>query len=222
MTIEIVPHVPRAMGLGGSASLVVAVLRALDAHYALGLADEEINAHAFQCEQAAHGRASGVDNTVATYGVPLLYRNRKTPEFDTVPPARPLPLVIGIGSQGSLTAHTVSRVQAAWKDRPARYEAVFDQIEALTEAAVEAMRSGFLEDLGELMNLCHGHLNALQVSTPELEQMVHIARTNGAVGAKLTGGGGGGSIVALAPHARDRVSEALQAAGFETLSFEVG
>ena len=222
MTIEIVPHVPRAMGLGGSASLVVAVLRALDAHYALGLADEEINAHAYQCEQAAHGRASGVDNTVATYGVPLLYRKDNTPAFETVRASRPLPLVIGIGSQASLTAHTVSRVQAAWKERPARYEAVFDQIESLTQAAVEAMRNGYLEDLGELMNLCQGHLNALQVSTPELEQMVHIARSNGAIGAKLTGGGGGGSIVALAPRARDRVSDALQAAGFETLSFEVG
>ena len=222
MTIEIVPHVPRAMGLGGSASLVVAVLRALDAHYALGLADDEINAHAYQCEQAAHGRASGVDNTVATYGVPLLYRKDNTPAFETVPASRPLPLVIGIGSQASLTAHTVSRVQAAWKERPARYEAVFDQIESLTQAAAEAMRNGYLEDLGELMNLCQGHLNALQVSTPELEQMVHIARSNGAIGAKLTGGGGGGSIVALTPRARDRVSEALQAAGFETLSFEVG
>ena len=221
MTIEIVPHVPRAMGLGGSASLAVAVLRALDAHYALGLADEEINAHAFQCEQAAHGRASGVDNTVATYGTPLLYRNRETPAFETIPAARRLPLVIGIGSQASLTAHTVRRVHAAWQDRPARYDAIFDQIESLTHAAVEAMRNGFLDDLGELMNLCHGHLNALQVSTPELEQMVHIARTNGAVGAKLTGGGGGGSIVALAPRARDRVGDALQAAGFETLSFDV-
>ena len=197
------------------------MLRALDAHYALGLADEEINAHAFQCEQATHGRASGVDNTVATYGAPLLYRNRETPAFEPVAAARRLPLVIGIGSQASLTAHTVSRVHAAWKDRPARYEAIFEQIESLTDAGVEAMRNGFLDDLGELMNLCHGHLNALQVSTPELEQMVHIARTNGAVGAKLTGGGGGGSIVALAPRARDRVSDALQAAGFETLSFDV-
>ena len=221
MTIEVVPHVPRGMGLGGSASLAVAVLRALDAHYALGLDDAEINACAFECEQATHGRASGVDNTVATYGTPLLYRNGETPAFDPVSPARPLPLVIGIGSTASLTAHTVARVHAAWQRQPERYDAVFDQIESLTHAAVEAVRKGLFEDLGELMNLCHGHLNALQVSTPELEQMIDIARTNGAVGAKLTGGGGGGSIVALAPRARDRVSDALRAAGFETLSFEI-
>ena len=129
--------------------------------------------------------------------------------------------MIGIGSTASLTAHTVARVHAAWQRQPERYEAVFDQIESLTEAAVDAVRQGALEELGELMNLCHGHLNALQVSTPELEQMVHIARTNGALGAKLTGGGGGGSIVALAPKGRDRVSDALRAAGFETLSFEI-
>ena len=221
MTIEVVPHVPRGMGLGGSASLAVAVLRALDAHCGLALSDEEINAFAFECEQATHGRASGVDNTVATYGEPLLYRNGETPAFEPLSPPRPVPLVIGIGSTASLTAHTVARVHAAWQRQPERYEAVFDQIESLTEAAVDAVRQGALEELGELMNLCHGHLNALQVSTPELEQMVHIARTNGALGAKLTGGGGGGSIVALAPKGRDRVSDALRAAGFETLSFEI-
>ena len=225
MTIEVVPHVPPAMGLGGSAALAVAVLRALDAHFGLGLADEDINALAFECEQAAHGRASGVDNTVATYGKPLLYRSGEqsgaSPVFEPVAVARPLPLVIGIGSKGSLTADTVAAVRAAWERRPAPYEAVFDQIDALTQAAVEAVREGNLEELGELMNLCQGQLNAIQVSTPELEGMVDIARANGAVGAKLTGGGGGGSIVALAPEAADRVSDALRAAGFETLSFEI-
>ena len=221
MTIEVVPHVPPAMGLGGSAALAVAVLRALDAHFQLGLSDEEVNGLAFECEQAAHGRASGVDNTVATYGTPLLYRNGEPPTFEPINPPQPLPLVIGIGSKASLTADTVAGVRTAWQRRPARYEALFDQIEALTQASVEAVREGALDDLGELMNLCHGHLNALQVSTPELERMLDIARANGAIGAKLTGGGGGGSIVALAPEAAGRVSEALRAAGFETLSFEI-
>ncbi|MDX1518147.1 MAG: hypothetical protein R3288_14980, partial [Woeseiaceae bacterium] len=71
---------------------------------------------------------------------------------------------------------------------------------------------------GRLMNLCHGYLNALGVSTPELERMVSIARAAGAAGAKLTGGGGGGSIVALCPDRKARVQQALESAGFRTIA----
>ncbi len=73
------------------------------------------------------------------------------------------------------------------------------------------------DELGALMNICHGLLNAAQLSTPELESMVSIARAAGAVGAKLTGGGGGGSIVALCPGTATAVRDALGAAGFRTL-----
>ena len=72
------------------------------------------------------------------------------------------------------------------------------------------------------MNLCHGYLNALQVSTPELEELIHIARANGAQGAKLTGGGGGGSMVALCPDCQDQVAKAMEDAGYKTLSVTVG
>ena len=73
------------------------------------------------------------------------------------------------------------------------------------------------EALGALMNVCHGLLNAIGVSTPELERMVSVARANGALGAKLTGAGGGGSIVALCPGRLDDVRQALQRAGYQTI-----
>jgi hydroxymethylglutaryl-CoA reductase len=86
MLIEVFPHVPRAMGLGGSSALAVAILRALDHSYGLGLDNERINALAFECEKAAHGTPSGVDNTVATYGAPLRYRRDESgPKFETLP-----------------------------------------------------------------------------------------------------------------------------------------
>ena len=71
------------------------------------------------------------------------------------------------------------------------------------------------------MNLCHGYLNALQLSTPELEALIHIARDHGALGAKLTGGGGGGSMIALCPDSQEEVAQAMQAAGFKTLQVTV-
>jgi len=219
MTIEVFPHIPRAMGLGGSSALAVAIIRAIDHAYKLGLNDGRINELAFECEKAAHGTPSGVDNTVATYGSPLYYQRRdEQPLFSTVKLGQPLELVIGMTGKESLTADTVARVRASWQQYPERYETIFDQIGHLTMSASEAVKSGQLNELGELMNLCHGYLNALQLSTPELEEMIHVARQNGAVGAKLTGGGGGGSMIALCPDSSAPVKAAIEAAGFRTLA----
>ena len=223
MAVEVFPNVPRAMGLGGSSALAVSVIRALNRHFGLGLAAAEINDHAYACEQAAHGTPSGVDNTLATYGTTLLFHAPtpgKPARFEELKLARPLPLVVGLTGKESLTAETVARVARAWRGNRRRYEAVFDQIDALTGAGADAARDGKLAELGELMNLCHGFLSALQVSTPELEELVHIARGHGALGAKLTGGGGGGSIVALCPDGGASVVAAVQAAGYEAFAFD--
>ena len=225
MTIEVFPNVPRAMGLGGSSALAVSVIRALDQHFGLGLSASAINAFAFECEQAAHGTPSGVDNTLATYGTAMLYRAPapgREAQFEELALSRPLPLAIGLTGRESLTATTVARVARAWQRNRLRYDGIFDQIDALTRAGVDAARDGELAELGELMNLCHGFLNALQVSTRELEELVDIARRHGAVGAKLTGGGGGGSIVALCPDGTATVVAAIKAAGYDALAFDVG
>ena len=83
----------------------------------------------------------------------------------------------------------------------------------------EALEAKRYDVLGSLMNVCHGLLNAIEVSTPDLENMVAIARENGAAGAKLTGAGGGGSIVALCPGKEDAVRTALQRSGYRTLLY---
>ena len=224
MTIEVFPNVPRAVGLGGSAALAVSVIRALDRHFALELTDPEINDFALECERAAHGTPSGVDNTVATFGSTVLFRaasNGRDASFAGVELKRPLPLVIGMTGKESLTAKTVAGVAQARRRNAPRYDAIFDQIETLTNAGADAARDGALSDLGELMNLCHGFLNALQISTRELEELVEISRRHGAAGAKLTGGGGGGSMVALCPDGTDSVLAGIKNAGYDALAFEV-
>ena len=221
MDIEVFPNVPKAMGLGGSSAFAVAIVRALDAHFKLSLSLAEINALAFECEKAAHGTPSGVDNTVATYGKPLVFRNRGKPEFSDLAAAVPLPLVVGITGRESLTANNVARVRENWQRQPKRYERLFDDIDHLTLAAADAIRAGELAELGELMNLNHGLLNALQLSTPELEELVHIARKHGALGAKLTGGGGGGSMIALCPDNSAVVRAAMERAGYQALEVRV-
>ena len=222
MTIEVFPHVPRAVGLGCSAALAVSVTRALDKHFHLGLDDQSVNNFAFECERTAHGNPSGVDNTVSTYGRPIVFRRQgERSTVNDLVLARNVPLVVGFTGQESLTALTVANVAKAWRRNKQRYEGIFEQIGELSLAGAEAMREGAFDELGELMNLCHGYLNALQLSTRELEDLVEIARRHGAVGAKLTGGGGGGSIVALCPNGTESVVAGITAAGYEAITFEV-
>ena len=215
MRIEVYSQIPRAMGLGGSAAVAVAILRALNNHFELGLSDEKINQMAFKAEQVAHGTPSGIDNTVATYGRPILYRAGSPPEIEELHFPRPLDFVIGITGNESLTAKTVARVREAREKNRAVIDRVFKGIDVLTGQALAAIRRYDLERLGDLMNVCHGLLNSLQVSSWELEELVQIARENGALGAKLTGGGGGGSMIALCPQNPDRIVRAMNDAGYQ-------
>ena len=222
MRIEVFPEVPRSMGLGGSAAMAVAIVRALDKHYRLGLADEEVNRLAFEAEKIAHGNPSGIDNTLACYAKPLVFRAGNPPLVETLNIKTPIPMVVGMTGYEGLTAKTVGRVNAAWQQDRKLYERIFDQIDTLVLRGVQAIQDEDLVTLGQLMNICHGMLNALQVSTPELEQLVDIARANGALGAKLTGGGGGGSIIALCDGDTDAVVNAIRAAGFEAVAVALG
>ncbi len=226
LRIEVFPSVPRAHGLGGSAAMAVSIIRALDHRYNLGLDDATVNDIAFECEKVAHGTPSGIDNTMATYGKFLLYRRALedgTPALmQDIHVPRPIPLVIGMSGKESLTAKTVGGVREAWQRNPELYERVFHDIDDITLQGLEAIEAYDLERLGDLMNVCHGLLNALRVSSWELEELVQLARDSGAVGAKLTGGGGGGSIVALCPEHPERVIAALRSAGYQAMEVQVG
>lgn len=226
LRIRISSTVPAAMGLGSSAAFAVAVIRALDQHFGLALDDAQVNMLALRCEELAHGTPSGIDNTVATYGRPVLYqRGEETHRVSRIQPltfARPLPLAIGLTGRSSSTVEAVAAVRRAWQRESTRYEAIFQRIDDIVLQGVQALHDQDLPRLGALMNACHGHLQALDVSTRELDELVDIACRNGALGAKLTGGGRGGSVVALCPENRDRVADAMCRAGYRALKMDLG
>ena len=116
----------------------------------------------------------------------------------------------------------VAGVRGRRKLAPEHFDAVFDQMDRLSRRSADYLRAGAWTELGTAMNICHGLLNAIGVSTPNLERMVMLARQSGAAGAKLTGAGGGGSIVALCPGCLDEVRDALQQAGYSTLVLAMG
>ncbi|HUQ51522.1 MAG TPA: hydroxymethylglutaryl-CoA reductase, degradative [Gammaproteobacteria bacterium] len=222
MKIEVFPEIPRSMGLGGSAAMAVAIVRALDKHFRLKLKDDEVNRLAFESEKLAHGNPSGLDNTLACYGKALVFRAGDPPLVEPLNIREPIPAVIGMTGLEGLTAKTVGRVREAWQQDNKLYERIFDQIDALTLRGIQAIQDNDLPTLGQLMNICQGMLNALQVSTPELEKVCAIARENGALGAKLTGGGGGGSIIAICDGDTEPVVSAIRAAGFQALPVHLG
>jgi hydroxymethylglutaryl-CoA reductase len=215
--IRVRSALPRGMGLGSSAAFAVAIVRALDKLLGLSLGDERVNAIAFECEKLAHGNPSGVDNTLATFARPMLFRKREAVDVEPIELAEAPPIVIACSHQPGVTHEQVAGVRARYEARPEAFGAIFDQIDALSVAGAQALVAADYAALGQLMNVCQGLLNALGVSTPELERMVDIARRAGAAGAKLTGAGGGGSIVAVCPGKVEQVVTELRSAGYTTI-----
>lgn len=215
--IDVQSRLPRGKGLGSSAAIAVALARACADYYDRPHDDAAINDIAFACEKLAHGTPSGVDNTLSTYARPMLFRNDRGLQIETLELKSAPPLVVAWGDETGRTREQVARVRERYEQLPAHLDAVFDEMDALSLQGAGFLQAGEWTELGALMNICHGLLNGIGVSTPELEYMVALARQHGAVGAKLTGAGGGGAIVALCPGTEVEVRQALRAAGYRTL-----
>ncbi len=210
-------RVPLGKGLGSSASVAVAMARAFDNALGLGLDDARVNNIAFASEMLAHGTPSGIDNTLATYAKPMLFRNDGGLSFTELELAEAPPLLIAWGGETGRTHEQVAGVRARRDSAPAHFDALFDEMDRLSRDGAALLQSSRWHELGQLMNIAHGLLNAIGVSTPGLESLVALARDAGAAGAKLTGAGGGGSIVAICPDGLDAVDAALRQSGYRTL-----
>ncbi|MDJ0710250.1 MAG: hydroxymethylglutaryl-CoA reductase, degradative [Woeseiaceae bacterium] len=215
--IDVISRLPFGKGLGSSAAIAVATARAFNLELGLGLDDERINAIAFASEQLAHGTPSGVDNTLSTYARPMLFRNDGKLTFEAFDIPAPPPLVIAWGDETGMTIEQVAGVRGRFDRATPHFEALFDEMDALARDGAQLLRESRYRELGLLMDVCQGLLNGIGVSTPELERMVALARASGAAGAKLTGAGGGGSIVAMCPDGTNDVRDALVRAGYQVL-----
>jgi len=209
--------VPPRAGLGSSAALSVALARALYDLAGTAPSDELIEATAGAAEQCFHGTPSGVDVALATRGGLGLFR-RGTGLAPLS--ADPIEIAIGLSGEPRRTADMVARVAATDDDTHAA-----DRLDALGDAAragADAVSRRDLPTLGALMNQAHEHLAALGVSSPALDALVGAARDAGALGAKLTGAGGGGAVIACAPGREQAVCEAWRTLGYEARVCRVG
>jgi hydroxymethylglutaryl-CoA reductase len=215
--VRVRSRIPAAMGLGASAALAVAFVRAFDKLLDLKLNNAAVDGLAFECEKLAHGTPSGIDNNIATYGEPVLYSKSSATRTKPIKLSESPPIVVASSGVRGVTKDQVAGVRSRYERNAQLYETIFNEIDEISIAGAHALKSCDYDTLGLLMNVCHGFLNALQVSTPELERMIEIARSNGASGAKLTGAGGGGSIVALCPNKESEVARALHDAGYQII-----
>jgi len=211
-TIRITSTIPVAAGLGSGAAVSVALIRALSAFLGHPLSDEKVSSLAYEVEKIYHGTPSGIDNTVITYAKPVFFVRDHPIEIIQV--RQPFTLVIGDTGVPSPTKITVSDVRKGWQSNPTYYEAIFEAIGQIVRAARQAIENGPVTALGSLMNENHDLLAKLGVSSPELERLIQAARLAGASGAKLSGGGRGGNMIALSHPGREaEIAQALRSAG---------
>jgi len=212
LAIKIDSTIPVASGLGSGAAVTVALTRALSAHIHYSMTNEEVNAFAYEIEKLYHGTPSGIDNTVVTYARPV-YFVRGQP-METFRVGQPFTIVIGDTGISAPTKESVGDVRKLWEVAQQKWEDVFDQVGKIAEQARKTIENGKWEMLGELMNKNHSLLQEMTVSSPELDQLVQAARNAGALGAKLSGGGRGGNMIALVePERAESVAFSLKEAG---------
>lgn len=207
---------PPGGGLGCSAALGVAVARALDPDAPGEVIAERANAW----ERVFHGNPSGIDAAVSSLGGCLQFERGAAGQRATITRVRVpgvVHLCIGNTGQASSTKSMVEAVAKLRERRPEPTQRAFDAIHTLVKNARLAIEAADRNAVGQLLDLNQMLLSGLFVSTPEIEQMCSAARENGALGAKLTGAGGGGCVVALVDHAEAgaRVLAAWRKEGFD-------
>lgn len=217
VTIRVSSSIPIAAGLGSGAAVSIAIIRALTNFLGRPLANEQISILAYEVEKLYHGTPSGIDNTVITFEKPVFF-SREDPDhegsLELLQVAKPFTIVIGDTGITSPTATAVGDVRKAWERNRAVFDELFKSTGMIAERAHQAIESGDFPALGPLMNENQALLERMGVSSPELDRLIHTALGSGAPGAKLSGGGRGGNMIALAPEgAAAHIAEALYDAG---------
>ena len=216
LSLEIRSELPEAVGFGSSAALAVALIRACLAGWDTEWSGSQVANAANQIETIFHGRPSGIDATTATLGGILRFQIGPPLSCEPVPLAGELVLLLVQTGTRHTTSSTVGALGERARSQPEIYQPVFTAITALVQEAHDCLRNGQMDRLGAAMTMNHGLLRALGVSTPELDGAVSAALEAGALGAKLTGAGGGGAILALCGSDPAALQAAMQQAGYQT------
>jgi mevalonate kinase len=218
VTIRVNSQIPIASGMGSGAAIAAAIIRALAQH--LNRPDlqtnEMVSGLTYEVEKIHHGTPSGIDNTVVAYEQPI-YFVRQSPQNQIEPftVAAPLRFVVADTGVRSSTKTVVEDVRGQYNQKPAKFAHIFDACGRIAQAARQAIEAGNVTQVGKLMTENHAWLQKMTVSSPELDNFVEAALQAGALGAKLSGAGRGGNMIALVEDDGEetKVRTALKKAG---------
>jgi mevalonate kinase len=211
--IRVTSTIPIAAGLGSGAAVSVAIIRALSTFLGYPLPPNKVSELAYKIEKKHHGKPSGIDNSVVTFAQPIYFIRGKPFEVIRVAPEGII-LVIGDSGIKSSTSEVVNDLNQQWREHPGYFNSKFDTIGNIAKKARKIIEDGEICGLGPLMNENHHILQQLGVSNKNLDLLVTTALKAGAEGAKLSGAGRGGNIIALATlETAKEISNALCQAG---------
>ena len=212
LLIEASSTIPIARGMGSGAAVATAIVRALSAHFEASLTASDVSDLVYKTEILHHGTPSGIDNSVIAFERPVYFVKGDGPR--TFEARQPLSLIIADTGLPSSTREVVEDVRDSWMAERERYDTLFADMGSVAIAARVSIARGDTAEVGRLMNVNQALLEEIGVSSAEIRALVGAARQAGALGAKLSGAGRGGNVIALVtPATRQRVTAALQSAG---------
>ncbi|MDA4125189.1 MAG: mevalonate kinase [Thaumarchaeota archaeon] len=215
LKVSIASQIPEGAGLGSSASTMVAVASALARFRSLKLGPGELVRLSMVGEQEIHGRPSGVDPAICALGGVILFRRGKAPKKVAFKGTRTL--LVSFSGKRRSTKRQISRVSSVKESFPSLFDGLTEAASEVSLMAAGRLAAGDIKGLGRLLNFNHAVLSTLGVSNESLDRLVDLSLSLGSYGAKLTGAGGGGSVVSVAPEGKEkRIISGLKARGFET------
>jgi mevalonate kinase len=216
---------PAMSGIGATGASSVAIVRALAAEFQLHLSEDAVNAAAYQAEIAYHGgTTSGIDNMISTYGGVIWLKRGEPNIVRRFGLKKPVDIVIGDTGIIANTKIQLGGLGERKKNFPEKYARLLQGAQQIADEAMAGIEAFDLEALGRLMDRNQSLLQEAEVSCPELDLLVGTCRGAGAWGAKLTGSGGGGCMIALTPgrELQEKVAAAIEAKGFQAYRSQLG
>ncbi len=212
LTIQIDSNLPVAVGLGSSAATAVSTMAAISTLYGDKVDRALLRRLAFQSEKMIHGTPSGIDQTISVYGGIVEYSRGKS--FKRITPTRNISFVVGNTGKNRSTGRMVAKVKEKMLHNSVFRKEIMNSALLISQSAMHALKLGDLKKLGDLMNSNQELLEMVGASTTELDSLVLAARSAGALGAKMTGAGGGGCMIALCSSGREKkIAASIKRAG---------
>lgn len=216
MDVNIKSSLPPSSGLGTSSAVCVATIRAVSSAFDSSLEEKDLINLALKTERDIQGLASRAGVTCALFGGYWLIEGERATKIE----AQGMEAVVGWSGIPSSTRKMVRFVGKLKEKQPVIVDVIFNGIGWLTRVGVNYLRSGNVERLGQLMNLNHALLASLKIVPPKIERMLQACWERGALGAKITGAGGGGCIIALGK--TEKILKAIEETGGKAFKCKLG